>query len=175
MPVAGAVVRFDRQDAAANSRHPRELANRRGDITDMLQDGGAERRIECTVAEQKVTRVRRGESGALIVCGRLAPRHHHALDDQVDANQANLGDVQLTDLDLGDSLATADVENPVAGAWLEHLGQELGEFLAPPSLAHVLEHRGGQGINPNVGHEIIRRGRSCPMLGDVSTVHVAKP
>ena len=38
MPVAGAVVRFDRQDAAANSRHPRALANRRGDITDMLQD-----------------------------------------------------------------------------------------------------------------------------------------
>ena len=136
----------------------------------MLQDGDAERRIEHTVAERKLTRVRRSESGALIVCGRLAARHHHALDDQVDANQANLGDVQLTDLDLGGSLATADVENPVAGAWLEHLGQELGEFRAPPSLAHVLERRGGQGINPNVGHEIIRRVWSCDVPGDVSTV-----
>ena len=137
--VAGAVVRLDSDHAPAGRRHTRELRHHLLHVVDVLEHGDAESGIEDGLLEREKTGVGSGKPDALIVGRGLMTRHHDALDHQINADETNLGEVQASDMDFGQALAAADVEDPVAGARAQRFDEELGELVVPPPLAQVLE------------------------------------
>ena len=85
--------------------------------------------------KRQVTGVGSGIRDALVMRGRFVPGDHDALDHDVDADETDLRDVEASDADLGDTLAAADIENPIAGTRSQRFHQEFGEVIVPPPLA----------------------------------------
>ena len=90
VPIAGGVVRFDGEDAAIRARDARELAQRLGDVGDVLENGDAEGRVEGRVRKREMAGVGSTERGAQVVAVGRALGDDGALHEPVDADQRNL-------------------------------------------------------------------------------------
>jgi hypothetical protein len=146
-PVSGAVVGLDRDDAAARRRDARELGDRRSDIGDVLQHRNGIDRIEHPVAKRQPGRIAGRELDALVMRGGLPSRGNHFRDDQIDADETNLRDLQTANGHLGLALTAADVQNPIARSWLQRFSKEVGEGVVPPGLTEVFQRGGSQCID----------------------------
>ena len=89
----------------------------------------------------------RGELDSLVVRGGLLTRRDHFRENPIDADEADLRDVQSADGHFAESFATPDVENPVARPRLQRFRQEFGEFIVPPRLPEMLEGWRCQGVD----------------------------
>ncbi len=142
-----AVVWFHREDPATGGRDAGALTYRGIDVTDVLQHGHAERRVEHTVSERQAANVSRRESNTLVVRGGLLLRELHAINQQIHTDQTDLRDMKAPDAYLGRTLPAADIENPVARPGSECLREKLSEVVIPPPRAEVLQRRRGQDVD----------------------------
>ena len=146
VPVTGGVVRFDGEDASIRARDARELAQRFGDVGDVLENGDAEGRVERRVGEREMAGVGSAERGAQVVAVGRALGDDGALHQPVDADQRNLRHAEARQPQLDAAGAAADVENAIAGTGAQPFDQERGERLVPPVVAYVFERCRSQRI-----------------------------
>ena len=133
-------------------------------IDDVLQHGDAIQRIEGTVAKWQMRRICRGKSDELVVRLLLLQRRGDLRDYEIDSDKADLRNVQTSETHLGQPLAAADVENPVARPRTKRLHEELRELVGPPTFPQVLERRGRESVNRG------RHGRLADVVAGIGLI-----
>src|SRR5688572_13890148 len=117
----------------------------------MLEDRNAVGRIENAGLERQLQGVAGRQRYSLIVRGRLATSLQHLVRGDVDAGETDLRQVQTADGHFGQSLAAADVENPVTRTRTQALGEELGEIVVPPGLPQMLQRGRREAVDQGTG------------------------
>ena len=105
----------------------------------MLQHRDRIQGIEDTVAEWQTAGIGSRELDSQIMGGRFLTRGEDFRENEIDAKEPDLRDVEPAYCDLGQPFATTDIENAVPGSRLQRLRQKLRELIIPPRLTQVLE------------------------------------
>ena len=105
----------------------------------MLKHGDRIQGIEDAVAEWQTAGIGSRELDSQIMGGRFLTRGEDFGENEIDTKEPDLRDVELTYCDLGQPLASTDIENAVSGSRLQRLRQKLRELVIPPRLTQVLE------------------------------------
>jgi hypothetical protein len=138
-PVAGAVVRFGEDEAAAGTDHAAQAGDHRARHRHVLEDGHRESGVEGRWRERQARGVRSGKLRRHALLAHRPARVAETRRHQIDADEVDTAWLQRRQDQLRRPGTAADVEHALARLGHQRFLQERGEAGIPPAVAQVFE------------------------------------